>query len=69
MPDVSSIDLTEEQHERIGAYAQAHELSLEEAAARLASQAIQKAFVLPKTRSSVAPMKGLKRGNDVRHKP
>jgi hypothetical protein len=62
VPDVPSIDLTPEQLRRIADFADARGLSLEDAAAQLAHDAIQARFVLPSSNAKVVPIGALKRG-------
>lgn len=57
-PEVS---LSRDELVRVRTYALANGLSLEEAATRLARQAINDRFVIPKRQGSVTPLGALKR--------
>jgi hypothetical protein len=56
------IDLTPSEYARVEQYAREHAISVEAAATELAQRAIEARYVLPKNRSNVVPMRGLKRG-------
>lgn len=63
MRETFSIDLTPSQLATVESYAREQGISAEQAAAQLARRAIEARYVLPKNRSSVVPMRALKRAH------
>ena len=55
------IDLTPSQADRISAFAKEQGLTIDQAVTKLAREAINERYVLPKNRGSVLPMRALKR--------